>query len=46
MPFRKAALALANKAARIIWVLLRRGGTFIDKPLPAAHVAHARRARR
>ena len=41
MPFRKAALTLANKTARIIWVLLTRGGTFIDKHLPAAHAQRA-----
>jgi hypothetical protein len=33
--------ALANKTARIICVLLRRGGTFIDKHLPAAHAQRA-----
>jgi transposase len=41
MPFRKAALVLANKTARIIWVLLKRGGTFIDNHLPATHADRA-----
>jgi transposase len=41
MPFRKAALVLANKTARIIWVLLKRGGSFIDNHLPTAHAAPA-----
>jgi hypothetical protein len=32
-----AAIALANKMARIIWALLTKGGTFIRKSLAAEH---------
>jgi transposase len=37
-PFKVAAIALANRTARIIWALLARGGTFIADHLPALPV--------
>lgn len=41
LPIRKAAMALANKTARIIWVLLARGGTYVNNHLPTAYAAPA-----
>lgn len=41
MPFRQAAVALANKMARIIWALMVRGGTYTPKHRPAALAATA-----
>lgn len=38
-PFGKVKVALANKNARIIWALLKRGGTFEDGHKPAAFAA-------
>jgi transposase len=39
LPPKKVAVALANKNARIIWALLKRGGTFEASHLPAAFAA-------
>ena len=36
MPAKKAAVALANKTARIAWALLAKGGTYRQPKLPAA----------
>ncbi len=41
MPFKQAAVALANKMARIIWALLVRGGTYTPKHRPAVRAATA-----
>jgi len=41
MPFRQAAVALANKMARIIWALMVRGGTYTPKHRPAVLAATA-----
>ena len=41
MPFRKAAIRLANKMARVIWALMVRGGTYIEKHLPTVRAATA-----
>lgn len=41
MPFKQAAIALANKTARIIWALLARGGTYVASHQPAAFAAPA-----
>ena len=38
-PAKVAAIALANKMARIVWALLTKGGTFIRTKSAAAHVA-------
>ena len=38
-PAKVAAIALANKMARIVWALLTKGGTFIRKNLVAEHAA-------
>lgn len=38
-PFGKVKVALANKNARIIWALLKRGGTFENGHKPAAFAA-------
>jgi transposase len=38
-PAKVAAIALANKMARIVWALLTKGGTFIRKNRAAEHVA-------
>lgn len=35
--WQKAAVAMANKNARIVWALLRRGGRFDAERLPCAH---------
>lgn len=35
--WQKAAVAMANKNARIVWALLLRGGSFDAERLPAAH---------
>ena len=35
MPAKKAAVALANKTARIAWALLAKGGTYRQPKLPA-----------
>lgn len=40
-PFKQAAIALANKTARIVWALLVRGGTYIDTYRPAAFAGRA-----
>ena len=40
-PYKKVAVALANKNARIIWALLTRGGTFEAGHKPAAFAAAA-----
>lgn len=39
--FKVAAIALANRTARIIWALMTRGGTYIDKHRPAGYAAAA-----
>ena len=39
--FKVAAIALANKTARVVWVLLTRGGTYIDNHRPAVFAAAA-----
>ncbi len=41
MPFRQAAVALANKMARIVWALMARGGTYTPKHRPAVLAATA-----
>lgn len=41
LTFRQAAVALANKMARIIWALMVRGGTYAPKHRPAALAATA-----
>ena len=41
MPFRQAAIALANKTARIIWALLARGGAYVARHQPVVQVASA-----
>jgi transposase len=41
MPFKQAAVALANKMARIIWALMVRGGTYAPKHRPAVLAAAA-----
>lgn len=41
MPFKQAAIALANKTARIIWALLARGGTYVASHRPAVQTASA-----
>jgi transposase len=38
-PAKVAAIALANKMARITWALLTKGGTFIRKDTAAGHAA-------
>jgi transposase len=38
-PAKVAAIALANKMARIAWALLAKGGTFTRKNLAAEHAA-------
>jgi transposase len=38
-PAKVAAIALANKMARIVWALLTKGGTFMRKYSAAAHAA-------
>ena len=38
MPFKQAAIAVANKTARIVWALLARGGTYVASHRPAACV--------
>ena len=38
-PAKVAAIALANKMARIVWALLTKGGAFIRKNRAAEHVA-------
>jgi hypothetical protein len=38
-PAKVAAIALANKMARIVWALLTKGGTFIRKNVVAEHAA-------
>ena len=38
-PAKVAAIALANKTARIVWALLTKGGTFIRKNMVAGHAA-------
>lgn len=35
--WQKAAVAMANKNARIVWALLRRGGSFDAEHVPTAH---------
>ncbi len=40
MPVKKAAVALANKTARIIWAIMVRGGSY-QRPLAAASMAPA-----
>ena len=40
-PFGKVKVALANKNARIIWALLKRGGTFEASHKPPAFAAAA-----
>ena len=35
--WQKAAVAMANKNARIVWALLRRGGSFYADHVPTAH---------
>ena len=42
-PFKVAAVALANKSARIVWAILTRGGVYRDAiaPMPAARAAPA-----
>lgn len=40
-PFKTAAIALANKTARIIWKLLVSGETYVARPPRAAQVASA-----
>ncbi len=39
MPFKQAAVALANKMARVIWALMVRGGTYTPKHRPAVLAA-------
>jgi transposase len=39
--FKVAAMALANKTARIVWALLVRGGTYIANHTPTSQVATA-----
>ena len=39
--FKKAASALANKMARVIWALMVRGGSYEDNHRPAAFAANA-----
>ena len=41
MPFKQAAVALANKMARIIWALMVRGGTYTPRHRPALLAATA-----
>ncbi len=41
MSFRKAAIALANKMARVIWVLLVRGEEYMENHRPALSAARA-----
>jgi transposase len=41
MPFKQAAVALANKMARVIWALMVRGGTYTPGHRPAALAATA-----
>jgi len=41
MAFKPAAMALANKAARIVWALMVRGGTYSPGHQPAPFVATA-----
>lgn len=36
-PFKVAAVALANKTARIVWAILTRGGVYRDTPAPPAN---------
>jgi transposase len=40
-PYKSAAIALANKTARIIWKLLVSGEDYVARPRRAAAVAHA-----
>ena len=46
LPFKQAAIALANKTARIVWALLARGEDYVARHLPAVPVAGAQGARR
>ena len=41
LPFKQAAIALANKTARIIWALLARGGTYVARHQPVVQAASA-----
>ena len=41
LAFKPAAVALANKAARIVWVLMTRGGTYVPGHQPAPFAATA-----
>ena len=41
LPFKQAAIALANKSARIVWALLVRGEDYVARHLPAVPVASA-----
>jgi transposase len=44
-PYKTAAIALANKAARTIWALLVRGGSYVEQHRPVAPVASRALAR-
>ena len=39
--FKLAAIALANRTARVVWVLLVRGGTYIANHQPKTQAARA-----